>query len=127
MGEALERIDALAARRGLTCVNVFHAGDGNLHPLIAYARADAANVQEAGREISALCVELGGSLTGEHGIGVEKRDFMPLLFDAPSLAAMEAVRNAFDPRRMLNPGKVLPGPKVCAEAVRREEAERVVG
>jgi glycolate oxidase subunit GlcD len=127
MAEALERIDALAARRGLTCVNVFHAGDGNLHPLIAFARADAPNVQEAGREISALCVELGGSLTGEHGIGVEKRDFMPLLFDAPSLAAMEAVRNAFDPRRMLNPGKVLPGPKVCAEAVRREEAERVVG
>jgi glycolate oxidase len=127
MAEALERIDAMAARSGLTLVNVFHAGDGNLHPLVAYRRAEAPLVQEAGREISAICVELGGSLTGEHGIGVEKRDFMPMLFDAPSLAAMEAVRRAFDPRRILNPGKVLPGPKVCAEAIRRKEAERVVG
>jgi FAD/FMN-containing dehydrogenase len=83
-------------------------------------------VQEAGREITEICIALGGSLTGEHGIGVEKRDFMPMLFDAPSLAAMEAVRRAFDPKRILNPGKVLPGPKVCAEAVRRKEAERLV-
>jgi glycolate oxidase subunit GlcD len=126
MAEALARIDAAAARRGLACVNVFHAGDGNLHPLIAYRREQAPQVEAAGREIAALCVELGGSLTGEHGIGVEKRDFMPLLFDAPSLAAMERVRRAFDGKRVLNPGKVLPGPKVCAEAVRRKEAERVV-
>jgi len=121
MGEALERIDAVAARSGLTLVNVFHAGDGNLHPLIAYRRAEAPKVQEAGREITEICVSLGGSLTGEHGIGVEKRDFMPMLFDAPTLSAMERVRRAFDPKRMLNPGKVLPGPKVCAEAVRRND------
>ena len=121
MAEALERIDAVADRRGLTLVNVFHAGDGNLHPLIAYRRADAPKVQEAGREITEICVSLGGSLTGEHGIGVEKRDFMPMLFDAPTLSAMERVRDAFDPKRMLNPGKVLPGPKVCAEAVRRND------
>jgi len=126
MAEALDRIDAMAARRALTLVHVFHAGDGNLHPLIAYRRADAPRVQEAGREISEICLALGGSLTGEHGIGVEKRDFMPLLFDAPSLAAMERVRNAFDPQRILNPGKMLPGPKVCAEAVRRADAFRVV-
>ncbi len=121
MADALERIDAMAERRGLTLVNVFHAGDGNLHPLIAYRRADAARVQEAGREITEICIALGGSLTGEHGIGVEKREFMPMLFDAPTLAAMEGVRRAFDPKRMLNPGKVLPGPKVCAEAVRRDD------
>ncbi len=121
MADALERIDAVAERRGLTLVNVFHAGDGNLHPLIAYRRADAPKVQEAGREITEICVSLGGSLTGEHGIGVEKRDFMPMLFDAPSLAAMERVREAFDGKRILNPGKVLPGPKVCAEAVRRSD------
>ncbi|MGH7162838.1 MAG: FAD-binding oxidoreductase, partial [Planctomycetota bacterium] len=126
MAEALERVDAVARRRGLACVNVFHAGDGNLHPLIAYRRDDAANVEGAGREIAEACIALGGSLTGEHGVGVEKRDFMPLLFDAPSLRAMERVRAAFDPDRILNPGKVLPGPKVCAEAVLRREAERVV-
>jgi glycolate oxidase subunit GlcD len=126
MADALERIDAMAERRGLTLVNVFHAGDGNLHPLIAFRRADAARVQEAGREITEICVALGGSLTGEHGIGVEKRDFMAMLFDAASLAAMERVRKAFDPKGILNPGKVLPGPKVCAEAVRREEASRVI-
>jgi len=126
MADALERIDAAAAARGLPCVNVFHAGDGNLHPLLAYRRSDAARVQEVGREIAAICIELGGTLTGEHGIGVEKRDFMPLLFDDATLRAMERVRAAFDPDRLANPGKVLPGPKVCAEAVLRKEAERVV-
>jgi glycolate oxidase subunit GlcD len=126
MADALERIDAVMDRTGLTCVNVFHAGDGNLHPLIAYRRDQIERIEEAGREIARICVELGGSLTGEHGIGVEKRDFMPLLFDADSLGAMESVRHAFDPRRLLNPGKVLPGPKVCAEAILRDEAERVV-
>ena len=126
MADALERIDAMAERQRLTLVNVFHAGDGNLHPLIAYRRADAPKVQEAGREITEICIALGGSLTGEHGIGVEKRDFMPMLFDEPSLAVMESVRKAFDPKRILNPGKVLPGPKVCAEAVRRSEAFQIV-
>jgi len=126
MGEALERIDAVAARRDLKLVNVFHAGDGNLHPLIAYERSEAANVQEAGREIAEICLALGGSLTGEHGVGIEKRDFMPLLFDDATLQAMERVRAAFDPDRRLNPGKLLPGPKVCAEAVLRREAEDLV-
>ena len=126
MAEALERIDAIAAEAGLKCINVFHAGDGNLHPLIAYARDEADRVEAAGRAIAEACVSLGGSLTGEHGIGIEKRDFMPLLFDAASLGVMESVRAAFDPRRLMNPGKVLPGPKVCAEAILRKEAERVV-
>ena len=126
MADALERIDAVLEERGLLCVNVFHAGDGNLHPLIAFRRDQADLVEEAGRRIAEICVAAGGSLTGEHGIGFEKRDFMPLLFDEPSLAAMEAVRRAFDPDRRVNPGKLLPGPKVCAEAIRREEAHRVV-
>ena len=94
--------------------------------MIAYTRNEAPKVEEAGKEIARLCLEMGGSLTGEHGIGIEKRDFMPLLFDEPSLQAMEAVRRAFDPDRCLNPGKVLPGPKVCAEAILRKEAERVI-
>ena len=127
MAEALARIDRITGSKGLECVHVFHAGDGNLHPLIAFSREQVSLVEQAGREIAEACIDLGGSLTGEHGIGVEKRDFMPLLFDEPSLAAMEAVRAAFDPDRRLNPGKLLPGPKVCAEAILREEAERVVG
>jgi len=127
LAEAVERIDAVAARLGLSLVHVFHAGDGNLHPLLAYRRDEAAAVEAAGREIAAACLALGGTLTGEHGVGIEKRDLMPLLFDPASLAAMERVRAAFDPRRVLNPGKVLPGPKTCAEAVRRAEAVRVVG
>ncbi|MGQ0613213.1 MAG: FAD-binding oxidoreductase [Planctomycetaceae bacterium] len=126
MGEAVGAIDAAAERRGLTLVHVFHAGDGNLHPLLAHRRDEAENVEAAGKEIAEICLRAGGSLTGEHGIGVEKRDLMPLLFDTASLKAMERVRAAFDPRRILNPGKVLPGPKACAEALRREEAFRVV-
>ena len=126
MADALECIDAIVDARGLRCINVFHAGDGNLHPLIAYARDEARKVEEAGKEIARACLEMGGSLTGEHGIGVEKRDFMPLLFDESSLQAMAEVRRAFDPDRCLNPGKVLPGPKVCAEAILRKEAGRVI-
>jgi len=127
MAEAIRRVHAVAQQRGLPCVNVFHAGDGNLHPLLGYSRDQAGAVAEAGREIAAICIELGGTLTGEHGIGVEKREFMPLLFDKASLAAMERVRHAFDPSMRLNPGKLLPGPKVCAEAILRKDAERVVG
>lgn len=125
MAEALRRIDAAAAERSLRMVHVFHAGDGNLHPLVAYDRSEAARVEGLGREIAAICIGLGGSLTGEHGIGVEKRDLLATLFDPPSLRAMERLRAAFDPSRLLNPGKALPGPKVCAEAVRRGDAERL--
>jgi glycolate oxidase len=125
MAEALRRIDAAAERRSLRMVHVFHAGDGNLHPLVAHSREESEAAVALGREIAEVCLSLGGSLTGEHGIGVEKRDLLPLLFDPPSLAAMERLRNAFDPRRVLNPGKALPGPKVCAEAVRRSDAGRL--
>lgn len=91
--------------------NVFHAGDGNLHPNMGYDRRnpeETKRVKEALREIMAVCVRTGGTITGEHGIGLEKIDFMPMYFDGPTLAAMERVRSVWDPGRLCNPGKVLP-------------------
>ncbi|HEV2083721.1 MAG TPA: FAD-linked oxidase C-terminal domain-containing protein, partial [Gemmatimonadales bacterium] len=95
----------------LTISNVFHAGDGNLHPNISFDRRDpavAARVQLACREIMAACVAAGGSITGEHGVGNDKLDYMSWIFNAETLGAMLAVRRAFDPSEMANPGKVVP-------------------
>jgi glycolate oxidase len=116
--EVLERIRALERRSGLRIGNVFHAGDGNLHPLICYdakipGQADLA--EEAAGEILTYCVEAGGSITGEHGVGADKRDYMPRMFSETDLAVMQAVRDAIDPRRLCNPGKVLPTPRLCGE------------
>jgi glycolate oxidase subunit GlcD len=117
--EILEQICAICDRRDLKLSNVFHAGDGNLHPNISFDRRDEgelARVLEAGAEILELCVRAGGVISGEHGIGTEKRDFMGLLFDAPDLEAMRRLRAAFDPDRVCNPGKVFPTTRFCAEA-----------
>ena len=107
----LRRIRELEARSGLRIGNVFHAGDGNLHPNISFDRRDAdlaGRVHLACREIMAACVDAGGSITGEHGVGSDKIDYMPLIFDPDTLAAMRAVRLAFDPEERANPGKVVP-------------------
>jgi glycolate oxidase subunit GlcD len=109
--DVLETIAAVGRRHGLTICNVFHAGDGNLHPNICYDRRDAAlaeRVRLASREIMEACVAAGGSITGEHGVGSDKLDYMPLVFDPPTLTAMCAVRQAFDPAGRANPGKVVP-------------------
>lgn len=101
----------VCAARGLKLSNVFHAGDGNLHPNISYDRRDAeevARVLEAGKEIMEACVAVGGSLTGEHGVGVEKQGEMCLVFGDDDLGAMQDVRRAFDPHAFWNPGKLLP-------------------
>jgi FAD/FMN-containing dehydrogenase len=98
---------------------VFHAGDGNLHPNISFDRRDPGELERvvaAGEEILRTCVEAGGVITGEHGIGSEKRDYMRLLFDDADLGAMRRLRDAFDPDGMCNPGKVLPSTRFCAEA-----------
>jgi FAD/FMN-containing dehydrogenase len=90
---------------------VFHAGDGNLHPNICFDRRDAglvARVREASHEIMRACVDAGGSITGEHGVGADKLDYMPMVFDAVTLGAMCDVRAAFDPDLRANPGKVIP-------------------
>src|SRR6188768_2440410 len=111
LGEALRRIGEMTREAGLRCANVFHAGDGNLHPLILYDGREEGALQRAenlaGR-ILRMCVEMGGSITGEHGIGVEKREFLPDMFSAEEIALMHRLHAAFDPRGIANPGKMFP-------------------
>ena len=111
LGEALRRIGEMARESGLRCANVFHAGDGNLHPLILFdGRESGALVRAealAGR-ILKMCVEMGGSITGEHGIGVEKRDYLPTMFTPDEIDCMSRIRAAFDPLGIANPGKMFP-------------------
>jgi glycolate oxidase subunit GlcD len=107
----MDQIEGIRREYDLTISNVFHAGDGNLHPNISFDRknpAITARVRAACREIMAACVAVGGSITGEHGVGNDKLDYMPWIFDPDTLAAMRAVRLAFDPAEMANPGKVVP-------------------
>jgi glycolate oxidase subunit GlcD len=107
----MDQIDGIRREYGLTISNVFHAGDGNLHPNISFDRRDPAviaRVRSACRDIMAACVAVGGSITGEHGVGNDKLDYMPWIFDAETLGAMRAVRRAFDPTELANPGKVVP-------------------
>lgn len=116
--EVLARIKQLEVRSGLAIGNVFHAGDGNLHPLICYdARVPGQTelAADVAAEILSYCVEAGGSITGEHGVGADKRCSMPKMFSADDLAAMARVREALDPRGLCNPGKVLPTPRLCGE------------
>jgi glycolate oxidase len=108
----LAEIERLSAEAGLRVANVFHAGDGNLHPLVLYDRRIAGQEQQAmtlAEEILRLCIEAGGSITGEHGIGEEKKHFMPVMFSAADLNAMQRLRSAFDPDNLCNPTKMFPG------------------
>ena len=117
--EVLTRIGEICDRHRLRLSNVFHAGDGNLHPNISFDRRDAdelARVFAAGREILEACVAAGGVISGEHGIGLEKRDYMGLVFGPDDLEAQHRLREAFDPDGACNPGKILPTPRFCAEA-----------
>jgi len=116
--DVLRRIAELSARYGLGVANVFHAGDGNLHPLILYDANQPGQLELAeafGSDILRLCVEAGGVLTGEHGVGVEKRDLMPVMFSETDLAHQQRLKCAFDPELLLNPGKVFPVLHRCAE------------
>jgi glycolate oxidase len=116
--QVLRRIAELEREHGLRVGNVFHAGDGNLHPLVLYdARrpGQAERAQELAVAILDVCMEAGGSLTGEHGIGVDKACSMPLMFGPGDLEAMQRLRRAFDPAGLCNPGKVLPTPRLCGE------------
>jgi glycolate oxidase len=116
--EILRRIAAAATKHDLRIGNVFHAGDGNIHPIILFDERDQDQVRRvlaAGREILEACVALGGSVTGEHGIGIEKRAQMPLLFSEDDLAAMKKLRAVFDPEGRANPHKIFPDSKVCVE------------
>ncbi|ODS53288.1 MAG: glycolate oxidase subunit GlcD [Acidobacteria bacterium SCN 69-37] len=118
LSEVLGRIRALEASSGLRIANVFHAGDGNLHPLICYDASVPGETDRAAAvatEILAYCLEAGGSLTGEHGVGVDKACSMPKMFSPDDLAAMQRVRRAFDPAMLCNPGKLFPTPRLCGE------------
>jgi glycolate oxidase len=128
--EVLGRIRQLEERSGLRIGNVFHAGDGNLHPLICYDErlpGQSALAEEVAREILSYCLDAGGSITGEHGVGADKRDYMPRMFSQDDLDVMQQMRDAIDPSRLCNPGKVLPTPRLCGEVpgpYREHPAER---
>ncbi len=116
--EVLAQVYEIADRHDLQVLNVFHAGDGNLHPLLIYDAREPGVVERvhaAGDEIVRVSVAAGGVLSGEHGIGLEKRDYMPLMFSEVDLAAQQALRCAFDPGGLANPGKVLPSPASCGD------------
>ena len=117
LAEVLGRIADMGEEAGLRVANVFHAGDGNLHPLVLYSAAagETERAEELSGAIAELCVELGGSLSGEHGIGTDKACSMPKMFGEEDLATMRRVRSAFDPEGICNPGKVLPTPRLCGE------------
>lgn len=119
----LKEIEALSQKHGYRVANVFHAGDGNLHPLILYDNSvpgQLEQVEELGGDILKLCVRVGGSISGEHGIGADKRCYMPEMFSETDLETMLWVREVFDPKRIANPDKIFPTPRTCGEAARAQ-------
>jgi glycolate oxidase len=118
LGPVLDKIAELSAASGIGVANVFHAGDGNLHPLVLYddSSAEATTAAETlSGAILDLCIEHGGSITGEHGVGVDKSRYMPKMFGPDDLDTMQLLRCAFDPASLCNPGKVFPTPRLCGE------------
>ncbi len=124
----LSEIEALGAKHGYNVANVFHAGDGNLHPLILYDNAVPGaleKVEELGGEILKLCVRVGGSISGEHGIGADKRCYMPEMFTPADIETMLWVRQAFDPKGIANPTKLFPTPRTCGEAAKAYQGQKI--
>jgi glycolate oxidase len=118
LAEVLGQIDELAAEYGLQVANVFHAGDGNLHPLVCYDGREpgqAERAEELAGRIVKACVDAGGSITGEHGVGVDKKRYMPQMYGDDDLGAFQRLRCAFDPDQRANPGKLMPTPRLCGE------------
>ncbi len=117
--EVVEAINRAAESRGLQVANILHAGDGNVHPNLVFDRRDPGEVErirEVGAEILRICVDAGGMLSGEHGIGLEKRDYMHMVFDEADLEPMRWVHDTFDPGDLCNPGKQIPAPRACTES-----------
>jgi glycolate oxidase len=124
--EVLREMTRLADERGIRVANVFHAGDGNLHPLVLFDErvpGEAERAEEVSGAILDLCIERGGSITGEHGVGADKAKYMPRMFTDDDLDTMQLVRCAFDPAGIANPGKVFPTPRLCGEVPGRRRAE----
>jgi glycolate oxidase len=121
----LRIVEQAAAKQGLKVANVFHAGDGNLHPLLLYDNSQPGQLERAvaaGAEMMRACIEVGGSITGEHGVGIEKVDFMPLMFSEADLEAMRKVRAVFNPDGRMNPGKIFPTSRACGEVASSHRA-----
>ncbi|AFZ48173.1 glycolate oxidase, subunit GlcD [Cyanobacterium stanieri PCC 7202] len=126
LASVLSEISALGEQYGYRIANVFHAGDGNLHPLILYNQAEEGSfekVEELGGEILKLCVRVGGSISGEHGIGSDKKCYMADMFTEADLETMQYVRSAFNPKGLANPEKIFPTPRTCGEAANAKKAE----
>ena len=122
--EVLRRMGELSAERGIRVANVFHAGDGNLHPLVLFDDAvhgEAERAEELSGAILDLCIEFGGSITGEHGVGMDKATHMPRMYTDDDLDTMQLLRCAFDPDHLSNPGKVFPTPRLCGEVPGRKK------
>ena len=118
LARVLDGIEKLSIEYGLRCMNVFHAGDGNLHPLILYDAnqpGELKKTEEFGAKILEMCIQVGGTITGEHGVGIEKINQMCLQFKTGELEIFHAVKAAFDPDGLLNPGKAVPSLRRCAE------------
>jgi glycolate oxidase len=126
----LKEIEALSEKYGYRIANVFHAGDGNLHPLILYDNAVPGalhQVEELGGEILKLCVKVGGSISGEHGIGSDKKCFMPDMFTETDLETMQWIRQVFNPKNLANPGKIFPTPRTCGESANAQQVAQFKG
>ncbi|MGI9050917.1 MAG: FAD-linked oxidase C-terminal domain-containing protein [Rubrobacteraceae bacterium] len=118
LGTVLKKISDLSSKYGLRVANVFHAGDGNLHPLVLYdgnVEGEAKRAEDLAGDIVFTCLEHGGSLTGEHGIGEDKKKYMPKMFTTDDMNVMQLLRCAFDPHQICNPGKIFPTPRLCGE------------
>ena len=118
LAEVLSKTKELGDAYGLTIANVFHAGDGNLHPLILFNsknEGEFEKVEKLAGEILRVCVESGGSITGEHGVGFDKKTYMPLMFNDLDLETMQLISHTFDTKGLCNPGKLFPTPRTCAE------------
>lgn len=123
----LQEIENLSKKYGFKIANVFHAGDGNLHPLILYDNAVPGafeKVEELGGDILKLCVQVGGSLSGEHGIGADKKCYMPNMFTEVDLETMQYIRTAFNPKGLANPDKIFPTPRTCGEAANAQNLKQ---
>jgi len=122
--EVLKAISELSGTSGVRVANVFHAGDGNLHPLVLFdesVEGEAEAAEEVSGAILDLCIQHGGSITGEHGVGMDKAKYMPRMYDDADLDTMQLVRCAFDPDGIANPGKVFPTPRLCGEVPGRHK------
>ncbi len=130
LASVLKEIEALSEKYGYAIANVFHAGDGNLHPLILYDNSIPGalhQVEELGGEILKLCVRVGGSISGEHGIGSDKKCFMPDMFNETDLETMQWVRQVFNPKSLANPGKIFPTPRTCGESANAQKIQPIQG